>query len=262
MIVDQAIARRYFPHIDPVGQHVRTEFGEHDENVFQIVGVVGAVRESGILGDYDWGLAKEPEGVMYFPYFHQAQVHSNGIMYFMMKVSFVVRTASNSINQAAGIRSAIWEVDKDQPVEKIQTMKQVLSDSISDRHFYMFLLGIFAGLALVLAMAGIYAVMSYFVSERTHEIGLRMALGAGRSRVLRLVIGEGLILTFIGVAFGVSGALVMTRYLASLLYGLSPIDPATFVAVSSGLSAVALLACYIPARRAMRVDPMVALRCE
>lgn len=262
VIIDQAVARHYFPHGDAVGQHLRTDFGEDEAETAQIVGVVGAVRESGILGDVDWGLATEPEGVMYFPYFRQPRVHSNGIMFFVMRVSFVVRTSLSSTDLGPALRNAIRQVDKDQPIGQIQTMEQVLSDSIADRHFYMLLLGIFAGIALLLAAAGIYAAMSYFVSERTHEIGLRMALGAGRNDVLRLVVGQGLVLVSVGLALGIIGATVLTRYLASLLYGVSPVDPATFAAVCFGLSAVSLLACYIPARRATRVDPMVALRCE
>ena len=210
----------------------------------------------------DAGLANDPKGVMYFPYFQQPQVYADGQMYFEMKVSFLVRAASNSRSMAASLRKAVWEVDKDQPIERIQAMEQLVSDSVSDRHFYMLLLGIFAGLALLLAVAGIYGVVSYSVSERTHEFGLRMALGAGRSDVLKLVVGQGLILTLVGVAFGVSGAMALTRYLASFLFGVSPLDPSTFVAVSLALSAVALLASYVPARRATKVDPMVALRYE
>jgi len=262
VVIDQAVARKYFAHSDPVGQHVRTRRStEEEEKVFEIVGVAGAVRESG-WNTGDAGLAKEPEGVMYFPYLQQPQVYADGQMYFAMKVSFVVRAASNPTGLTPALRKSVWEVDKDQPIEKIQTMEQIVSDSISDRHFYALLLGIFAGIALLLAVAGIYAVMSYFVSERTHEIGLRMALGAGRGDVLRLVVSQGLVLALVGVALGVAGAMALTRYLGSLLYKISPVDPATFVLVSFTLSAVALLASYVPARRATKVDPMVALRYE
>jgi len=263
VIIDEALVRKYFGHEDPVGKYVRTRqsYAEEGEKVFEIVGVVGAVRES------DWeagegGLPKEPPGVMYFPYFQQPQVYADGQMYFEMKVSFVVRAASNSRAMAASLRKAIWEVDKDQPIVRIGAMEQLVSDSVSDRHFYMLLLGIFGGLALLLAVAGIYGVVSYSVSERTHEFGLRIALGAGRTDVLKLVVGQGLILTLVGVAFGVSGAMALTRYLASFLFGVSPVDPSTFVAVSLELSAVALLASYVPARRATKVDPMIALRYE
>ncbi len=254
-IIDQALARRYFGHQNPVGKRVRaSQSVEEGEKVYEIVGVVGAVRES--------GLDSQPIGVMYFPYFQQPQAYSQGAMWFVMKVCFIVRTASNSTGLAAGLRKAVWDVDKYQPIEKIQPMQQFLSDSVSSRRFYVLLLGAFAAVALVLAAAGIYGVVAYSVSQRTHEIGLRMALGAGRSDVLKLVVGQGLVLTLVGVAFGVSGAIALTRYLQSFLYGVGPLDRPTFVVVSAALSAVALLASYIPARRATKVDPMVALRYE
>lgn len=264
VVIDEAMVRRYFGREDPVGKYVRTEQSvEVGEKVYEIVGVVGAVRESGGMSvGRDSGLASEPPGVMYFPYFQQPQVYADGQMPFVTKVSFVVRAASNSTGTAAALQKAVWEVDKDQPIERIQTMEQLISDSVSDRHFYMLLLGIFAGVALLLAVAGIYGVVSYSVSERTQEFGLRMALGAGRIDVLKLVVGQGLILTLVGVAFGVSGAMALTRYLATFLFGVSPVDPSTFVALSLALSAVALLASYVPARRATKVDPMVALRYE
>jgi len=261
VVIDQTVAHRYFPLQDALGKYVRADVdGEY--KVFQIVGIVGAVRESGVLGDFNWGLTKEPQGVMYFPYSRQPQVWPDGIMYFAMKISFVVRTASNPTNLAPALRKAVWKVDKNQPIEKIQTMEQVVSNSISDRHFYMLSLGTFAGIALLLAVAGIYAVISYFVTERTHEIGVRMALGAGQRDILRLVVGEGLVLTMLGIAFGVMGAVALTRYLTSMLFKVSALDPTTFVIVSLALSAVALLASYIPARRATRVNPIVALRHE
>jgi putative ABC transport system permease protein len=153
-------------------------------------------------------------------------------------------------------------VDKDQPVSDIRTMEDILSESMARQRFSMLLLGIFAAVALVLAAVGIYGVMSYSVAQRTREIGLRMALGAQRSDVLKLVVGEGLKLVLIGVVFGLVAAFILTRVMASLLFGVSATDPTTFVAISLVLISVAVLASYIPARRATRVDPMIALRYE
>jgi putative ABC transport system permease protein len=153
-------------------------------------------------------------------------------------------------------------VDKDLPVGEIRTVKQVISDSVAPRRFAMALLGIFASVALILAMVGIYGMTSYFGSQQTHEIGIRMALGAQREDVLRLVVRQGMILALIGVAIGVLLALVVRRVISSFLYGVTATDPGTFAAVSLLLVGVALLACYVPALRAMKVDPIVALRCE
>jgi putative ABC transport system permease protein len=151
---------------------------------------------------------------------------------------------------------------KDQPVFNVQTMEQVISASTVDTRFRVALLGIFAGLALLLASVGIYGVVSHSVSRRTHEIGIRMALGAKRGDVLKLVVGQGFRLTLIGVAAGIAGAVVLTRFLSSLLYDVKPTDPVTFVAASLILTGVALIASYIPARRATKVHPIVALRYE
>jgi putative ABC transport system permease protein len=163
---------------------------------------------------------------------------------------------------ASSIRNAIWAVDKDQPVANIDTMDHIVSEAIARQRFSMLLLGIFAGLALVLAAVGIYGVMSYSVAQRTHEIGIRMALGAQRADVLQMTVKQGLKLVGAGMMLGLVAAFLLTRVLASLLYGISATDPITFVGISLVLLAVAILASYIPALRATKVDPIIALRAQ
>jgi putative ABC transport system permease protein len=160
------------------------------------------------------------------------------------------------------VRAQVAGPTEDQPIFGVQTMEQIISGSLAERRFTMVLLIIFASTALVLAAVGIYGVMSYAVSRRTHELGVRLALGASRSEILRLVVGEGMVLAAIGNVVGLAAALALTRLLASLLYGVRPTDPETLAAVSLLLGGIALLACYIPARRATKVDPLVALRYE
>ena len=174
----------------------------------------------------------------------------------------VVKTDVEPLGLAAAVRRTVWEIDKDQPVSDIRTMEEVLSESIARQRFSMLLLGVFAAVALVLAAVGIYGVMSYSVAQRTHEIGIRMALGAQRGDVLKLAVGHGLKLVLIGLVVGLAAAFILTRVMTSLLFGVSATDPPTIVIISLVLIAVALLASYIPARRATKVDPMVALRYE
>ncbi|HKG21754.1 MAG TPA: FtsX-like permease family protein, partial [Blastocatellia bacterium] len=198
-------------------------------------------------------LNADPKLQMYYCYVQPA---------FFVPSYLVVRTDVEPLSLAAAVREAVWGIDKDQPVSNVRTMKEVLSESIARQRFSMLLLGIFALLALVLAAVGIYGVMSYSAAQRTREIGIRMALGAQSRDVLRLAIGQGMRLALVGVAVGLIGALALTRLIESLLFGVSTTDPATFAVITILLVAVALLACYIPARRATRVDPLVALRYE
>jgi putative ABC transport system permease protein len=172
----------------------------------------------------------------------------------------VARTDGDPLSLVPAVRGEVHAIDKDQPVVLIHTMEELVARSASQRRFNMLLLVVFAGVALILAAVGIYGVMSYSVEQRTHEIGLRMALGANTSDVLRLLLGQGMKLMVLGVAIGLAATSAMTRLISSLLFGVSATDPVTYMAITLLLAVVALLACYIPARRAARVDPVVALR--
>ena len=177
-------------------------------------------------------------------------------------MSLVIRTASNPLGVAAAVKNQIQTIDKDLPIDDAETMQQLLAESISGRRFNMLLLAVFAAVSLALAIVGIYGVMSYAVSQRTQEIGIRMALGARAVDVLKLVVKNGMSLALIGVAIGLAGAFALTRLLSSLLFQVTPTDRTAFAGVAVCLIVVALVACYIPARRATKVDPLVALRNE
>jgi putative ABC transport system permease protein len=177
-------------------------------------------------------------------------------------MTVLVRTSGPPLGMAAAVRDQVWAIDKNVPVTNVQTMEQVFGTSVAQPRFSMLVVGLFAALALLLASVGIYGVMAYSVSRRAHEIGVRMALGARTGQVLSLVLKEGLTLTLFGIAIGLGGAFALTRVMSTLLFEVSAKDPFTFAGVSILLAAVALLACYVPARRATKVDPLVALRYE
>jgi putative ABC transport system permease protein len=179
---------------------------------------------------------------------------------FFVPSHLVVSTEGEPLSMAAAVRGTVWEIDKDQPVSNVRTMEGILSESIARQRFSMLLLGIFAAVALVLAAVGIYGVMNYSVAQRTREMGIRLALGAQPGLVLMLILRQGLLLTLIGIGVGLAGALALTRVMAGLLFGVGATDPATFAAIVLLLAVVSLIACYIPARRATRVDPLIALR--
>ncbi|MEK6300048.1 MAG: ABC transporter permease [Acidobacteriota bacterium] len=244
-LVNQTMAEELWPNDDPIGKRIKFPGSEKRPQPWRtVVGVVSDVAQ--------FGLDKKPPMQMYLP---EAQFPTS----FM---TLVVRTNSDPSGMTASIREQILAVDRDQAVSNIATMKELLGDSISLRRFSMLLLISFAGIALTLAAVGIYGVISYTVTQRSHEIGIRMALGAGRKDILKLVVGQGMTLTLAGVAIGLVSAFGLTRVMVGLLFGVSATDPATFVLISIVLAGVALGACFVPARRATRVDPMVALRYE
>jgi len=210
----------------------------------EVVGVVGDTRQ--------WGLRTPPRPEEYQPF--NGETYGGTIL--------VLHTALPPQSLVAEVRQQVRALDPDLPLFRIRTMEQLVAQHTAGARTETLLVGLFAGLALLLAAVGIYGVMAYLVAQRTPEIGIRMALGARRSDVLRLVIGRGLKLTLIGIAIGNAAALGLTRFLASLLYDVKPTDQVTFIAVSLILTTAALLACFVPARRATKVDPMVALRYE
>jgi len=242
-VINQAMARRYFPNQDPIGQRIRVGGPERPQNQWmEIVGLVGDVR-------YE-GLEVEPEAVLYQHHF-QADWSD----------TYVVMRGVGDVRQLAGsVRDAIWSLDKDLPVAGVRTMEELLSESVSRPRFRTVVFVAFGSLALVLAVSGVYGVMSYLVGQRTREIGIRMVLGARRGDVLGLVIREGMTLALLGVVIGLGAALAMTRLMASLLFGVGATDPLTLAATTSLLLAMVLAACWLPAMRAARVDPAVSLR--
>jgi len=255
VVIDSVLARTFFRDSDPLKQTLSAGF--EPVGPCRIVGVVGHVQD-GEIGYSPW--RHEPE--LYFPLY---QDPDKWVPLTYPYASVVLRTTLDPATVLPAIKSAVSGLGADQPVYDVRTMQQIISDSMSSQRFPMILLAAFAALALLLASVGIYGVISHSVAQRIHEIGIRMALGAQDHRILGMVLGQGLRLALFGLAVGAAASLVLTHLLtsfSSLLYGVSPGDPATFTAVSLLLAAVAVFACYIPARRAMRVDPMVALRHE
>lgn len=244
-LINKTMAAQLWPNQDPLGKRIRFPGSEKNPQPWRtVVGIVSDVSQ--------YALDKKPPMQIYLPH-SQFPTSFNSI---------VVKTDGEPTAMINPVRREILAVDKDQAVFNVTTLDQLMGESILIRRFFMLLLLVFAGLAMVLAAVGIYGVMSYVASQRTHEIGIRMALGAQASDVLKLLIGNGMVLALIGVVAGLVGAFALTRVMAGLLFGVSATDAVTFVSVSTGLILVALLACYIPARRATKVDPLVALRYE
>ena len=243
IIVNQTLARKYWPNADPIGKRMRYT-GPPEENPWmQVVGVVQDVKHEmnlPVTADY------------YVPHAQDAWT----------SMVLVAKTKVDPASMAAPIREQVWAIDKDQPVFDVHTMEEVRAISLALQSFSSVMLSVFAGVALLLAAIGIYGVMAFTVTQRTHEIGIRMALGARAGDVLKLMLRNGMSQALLGVVVGLAGAYGLTRVLASLLFGVKPTDFVTFSIVTLGLLVVAFLACYIPARRATRVDPLVALRYE
>jgi putative ABC transport system permease protein len=258
IVVNQAFARKYFPNEDPIGQQILLRYDPYpvdQPRPRQIVGVVGDVKHR--------SLGRETPPFVYASYLQQPAIFPGGATLAHLHENLVLRTSlGRQAGLVASVKQAVANIDPDQPVSNVRSMEEILGASLGDWRFYMQLLEIFASVAILLAAVGIYGVMSYSVNERTHEIGIRIALGAQPADVLKLVTKMGLKLTCIGVLVGAALALGLARLISTFLYGVKPSDPITYVAVALALAAVAFLACYIPARRATRVDPMVALRYE
>jgi len=252
VVVDEVFAQKYFPSQDPIGKRIHID---RFTQLAEIVGVVGHVKQ--------WGLATDDQqslrSGLYIPCL---QMPDDFVAMTPSSSSVIVRAGGSSAGLVDSIRHVSAQMSNQQVIFGTQTMDSVISDSVASQRFSMILLAVFAGLALTLAGVGIYGVISYVVGQRVHEIGIRMALGAQPQDILRLILSSGGKLAGLGVVVGLAAALVLTRFMAALLYGVGTTDPLTFVGVALLLSVVALTACYVPARRATRVDPMSALRYE
>jgi putative ABC transport system permease protein len=253
VIVNDYIARRYWPGEDAIGKRITFDDPTKNPSWLTVVGIAKNTARS------NW--ISPPEEEVFLPYLQNRAYLDTPSPPFAY-LTLVVRTDLDPAALAPAIRGAIHSLDTNIPLSEIQTMDHVVAEATGQSRFYMVLLGAFATVALVLAGVGIYGVMSYSVSRRTHEIGVRMALGAQGRDVLKLVVFQGIVQALAGVAVGLAGALALSRLMVGLLYGTRPTDPATFAAVVVVLSGVAIAASYIPARRAAKVDPMVALRYE
>jgi putative ABC transport system permease protein len=243
-IVNSTLAQRYFRGDDALGKRISLEDNPKEEDWITIVGIVGDTKPR--------ELRSESVAELYMPYNQQPEEG----------MSLMIRHSDRDAGVAAAVRNEVLALDKDQPVYSVRSLDSVLSESVAGPRFRTLVLGVFAGVALILASVGIYGVISYGVSQRTQEIGIRMALGARTPDALKLVVKGGMMLVLIGVAIGIAGAFALTRLLTSLLFGVAPTDAMTFASVAALLIIVSALACYIPARRATKVDPLVALRYE
>jgi putative ABC transport system permease protein len=254
-VINETLARAHWPNEYPLGRRIRLlnrPPGYATTAFLTVVGVVADVKNDGLT---------EAAGQEVYVPLQQREVAIDG-MGFERQMSLAVRTSGEPLELAKVIRQEVGTLDPSVPVASVRTMEQILATVTVQPRFNMILLGIFAAVALVMASVGIYGVLSYSVTQRTHEIGIRLALGAGQGDVLKMVVSQGMGLALTGMVVGVACSFALTRLMAGLLYGVSATDPVTFVAIAALLTGVALLACYLPARRATKVDPVVALRYE
>src|SRR6185295_5328397 len=248
-IVNEAFVRHYFPNENPLGHRLKPSppgriWNNQRLISFEIVGVARDVKFA--------GLAAASEPAYYLPASQSP----------LTDMTLLVRTTTDPASIVAAVRQAVWSIDPNQPIADVKTLDQIVSDSIAQPRLNMLLMTLFGGLALLLSAVGIYGLLSYAVTQRTQELGIRMALGANVADVLKLVLRQGMTLAIVGEAIGLVGAFALTRLMRGLLFGVTPNDATTFVIVAGVLAVVALLACYIPARRATKVDPLIALRYE
>jgi putative ABC transport system permease protein len=244
IVIDEEFAKRYWPNEDPVGKRVRLGT-ENDAPKLEVLGVVGRVKMESLNQNSD-----RVQG--YFPF---NQTPDNGM-------TVLIKGASDPNLLISSVRGAIREIDPDQPIYSVRTMNEIRAESVAGERLNLTLLSLFAGIALVLAIVGIYGVMSYSVTQRTHEIGIRMAIGARPRDVFKMVLGQGMKLALLGVVIGLASAFALTRLMETMLFGVEPTDKLTFAAISIMLITVALLACYLPGRRATKVEPTISLRYE
>jgi putative ABC transport system permease protein len=247
-IINETMERQFWQGENALGKRFKLGSTDSQNPWVMVVGIVGDIKEM--------GLEAPAKAEMFFPYQQLPR------MFWNMPRDLALRTTGDPMGVAAAAAQAVWSVDPAQPVSNIRTMDEILSEEVAQRRIGMTLLAAFAALALALASLGIYGVLSYSVAQRTQEIGVRMALGAGRKDVLRIVLTDGMRLAAAGVVIGLGASFALTRWMVGLLFGVSASDPLTLGGVTLLLITVALLACFIPARRATKVDPMIALRCE
>jgi putative ABC transport system permease protein len=252
-IVNDKFARTYWPGGSPLGKRITFDDPRKNPAWITVIGVVKDVKQQ------SW--TAKPESEVYLP-FRQVKTYLENTHPWAAYMTLVMRTSGDPLNLAKAVQNVVWSIDKNLPVSHLQTLEQVIAGSTWQARFNLLLIGLFAALALGLAALGIYGVMAYSVTERTHELGIRMALGAKQSDVLRLVVSQGMALAAIGGAIGIAGAFAVTRVLTGLLYEVKATDPAIFLGVPCVFAVIAFLATYFPARRATKVDPMLALRWE
>ena len=243
IIISDLFARKYFPNENPIGKQIDVEMFDNPHPT-EIIGIVGDVR-------YD-SLTDQAEPTVYYPIPELTYEF----------ITLAIRTSGNPASITSSVRAVLREMDADQPMSDVRTMEQVMGETLSRARFNTFLLGLFAAMAMLLAAVGIFGVMNYSVTLRTREIGIKVALGARPSQVLLFVMRQGLTLTLIGIGLGVTGSLALTRVMSGLLFGVKATDPMTFVGIVVLVTFISAIACYLPARRAMKVDPLVALRYE